>query len=164
MLTENNRCGGAIGPPQDDATLLSTFKEAATAAVATLHRVKMATTKRINTEHRQIEFSSEIRESSRKALNQSKLGLCSTEKCPQRENTFRILFECSARALYTAHYEYSLGLAQICRQCFQQNIEISHEKKLLANSEQSIEFTEDSGVFWQFFSNFLVNWAKVVLK
>ena len=52
-----------------------------------------------NTEHQQIEYSNEIRESSRKALNQSKLGLCSTEKCPQRENTFRILFECSARAL-----------------------------------------------------------------
>ena len=53
------------------------------------------------TEHQQIEYSNEIRESSRKALNQSKLGLCSTEKCPQTEkfNTFRILFECSARAL-----------------------------------------------------------------
>ena len=46
-----------------------------------------------------------------------------------------------------------LGLAQICRQCFQQNIEISHE--MLANSEQNIEFTEeDPGVFWQFYSNF----------
>ena len=50
----------------------------------------------INTEHQQIEFSIEIRESSREALNQSKLGLCSTEKCPQRENTFRMLRACSS--------------------------------------------------------------------
>ena len=35
-----------------------------------------------------------------------------------------------------SHCVYPLGLAQICWQCFQQNIEISHEKKLLANSEQ----------------------------
>ena len=48
---------------------------------------------------------------------------------------------------------WALGLAQICRQCSQQNIEISHEKKLLANSEQNIEFTENPGVFWQFYSN-----------
>ena len=39
-------------------------------------------------------------------------------------------------------------VAQICRQFFQQNIEFSNKKKLLANSEQNIEFTEDPGVFW----------------
>ena len=51
-------------------------------------------------------------------------------------------------------FVYDIGLAQICRQFFQQNIEFSNEKKLLANSEQNIDFTEDPGVFWQFYSNF----------
>ena len=74
------------------------------------HRHRRSTVRRsyatVSTEHQQIEYSSEIRESSRKALNQSKLGLCSTEKCPQTENTFRMLRACSSIITHTCACSY----------------------------------------------------------